>query len=311
MNSNTSVLGSLDERLQQVAKILGKSVEQVEQELSSILGPKSEDWQDLMESLGKEDEEYVKFGDFMKAFHDDSKDPSPIALVRKAVATFKVKTESKQEQLSPRMSELKSLFGVKPTLESVDSADLFRAYLTDNPNDPVTTELKRRYGDKAVMAYLPGTKDVAVNETIDYITDIAQGLPEQIAIYVDGELARLYPVGKTPTEMIEEDPLFQGIPLIRGRSTVNNINWTGVDMETRQLIRIAVARGEFNTLDRLNMIELAKKARENGFKVIKEMFPESALEFNERKADATLPGMKVRLNGQKSNNPFLGKNRSF
>lgn len=306
MNTNTSVSGSLDERLQQAAQILGKTVAQVEKELVRILGPKSAEWQDLMES-----EEYVKFGDLMSAFSDASLDPSPIAMVRKASTVLRGKSEAKQDQLSPRMAELKSMFGVKPTLESVDSADLFRTYLTDNPNDPVTTELKRRYGDRAVMAYLPGTKQIAVEETIAYITDLAQGLPEQTSIYVGGDLARLWPIGQAPTEMNEEDPLFQGRPLVRGRSTVNSINWTGVSMETRQLLRIAVARGEFNIHDRLSMIELVKKAREEGFKTIKEMFPESALEFSERKADSTLPGMKVRLNGQKGNNPFLGKNRSF
>ena len=307
MNSNTSVTGSLDERIQQAAQILGKSVEQVEQELTTILGPKSADWQGLIES-----EEFVKFGDLMNAFHDSSKAPSPIAVVRKAVSVLRVSPENKQETLSPRMAELKSMFGIKPTLATVDSADLFKAYVADKPSDPVTLELQKRYGDKAVMAYKPGTKDIAVEETISYITDLAQGLPEQTSIYVDGDLARLYPVGKAPSEMIDEDPLFQGQPLIRGRSAVNSINWEGVDLETRQLITIAVNRRELNNVyDRLAMIRLAKDAREGGYKTIKVVFPEAALAFNEMKEDGSLPKLKIRTNSQKGNNPFLSKNRSY
>ena len=45
---NTTPAISLDERIQTAAQILGKSTEQVEQELAKILGPKSDDWSDLL-----------------------------------------------------------------------------------------------------------------------------------------------------------------------------------------------------------------------------------------------------------------------
>ena len=306
---STTPAGSLDERIQKSAQILGKPAEQVEQELTSILGPKSADWQGLVES-----EEYVKFGDLMGAFHDNSKQPSPIALVRKAATILrggKGEAGAAEATDNPRMSELKKLFGINPTLKTVDPSDLFRAYMADKPNDPVTVELKRRYGDKPVVAFRPGTKEVAVEETIAYVTDLAQGLPEQTSVYVDGDLTRLYAVGRSPAEMIDEDPLFPGQPLIRGRSTANSINWTEVPLEARQLISIAAVRGEADINNRLNMIELVKKAREGGFKAVKELFPEAALEFNDRKEEGTLPKLKIRVNGGKGNHPFLGRNRTW
>jgi hypothetical protein len=305
--STTPALGSLDERIQQTAQILGKSTEQVEKELTSILGPKSADWQGLVES-----EEYVKFGDLMKAFHDDSSQPSPIALVRKAVTVLRGFTEdSKDGALSPRMAELKKMFGINPTLKTVDSSDLLKAYVPDRASDPVTVELRNRYGDKAVVAFRPGTKEVAVDETIGYITDMAQGLPEQASIYVDGDLVRLYKIGSVPSEMLDEDPMFPGRPLVRNRSTVNQINWSGVTVDARQLIRVIVERGDINTNDRMASIDLARKAREEGIKEIKEMFPEAHLDYSDRKEDGSLPRLKIRINGQKGNNPFLGRNKTW
>ena len=305
---NTTPAISLDERIQTAAQILGKSTEQVEQELAKILGPKSDDWSDLLSS-----EEFTKFGDFMKALNDDSESPSPIAVVRKAVSILRgPKEETKgQEDNSPRAQQLKEVLGVKPTMGSADTVDLLGLYLADKPEDPVTRELKKRYGTQSVIAFVPGTTEVAVEETISYVTDLQQGMPEQESIMVGGSLSRLYPVGRKPVGTVDEDPLFQGHPLTAsGRSTVNHINWAEVETETRQFIRIAVERGDLKTDDRLRLIEVVKLAAK-GTGSVETVFPEAAMDFRERKEDGTLPNLKVRINGQKSNHPFTGRNKSW
>lgn len=306
--SNTNTTGPLAERINKSAQVLGKSAEQVEQELSVILGPKSDEWMDLLAS-----EEFTKFGDFMTAFGDKSASPSPIALVRKAVAILRgpeaVAKDKGTDKLSPRMQLLKNALGIKNTISTADASDLFKLYLADKPEDPVSLELKRRYGEQRVVAFAPDTKQVAVEETINYITDMAQGLPEQETVYVGGTLVRLYPVGKVPMDMVDEDPLFSGNPLNRDRSIVNNINWAGIDLKTRQLVRLASDAGLIDTDNRPAMIDLAKRAKEGGFSAVKELYPEAELEFRERSEQNSLPTLKMKLGGARGNSPFLGQNR--
>jgi hypothetical protein len=306
MNTTTPVINSLNERIASAALVLGKSTDQIELELSAILGPKSEEWVELMSS-----EEFTKFGDFMKALKDDSEKPSPIAVVRKAVSILRGPEEKVKSESSPRAQELTEALGVKPTMGSADTLDLLALYLPGKSEDPVSRELAKRYGDKAVIAFSPGTTEVAVAETIAYVTDLQQGMPSQESIMVGGSLSRLYPVGKKPVGTVGEDPLFNGRPLTaQGRSTVNHINWSEVKTPARQFVRILVERGDIKTDDRLNLIEIVKKASEN-VDSLGEVFPEAKLDFLERKEDGTLPNLKVRLNGQsKNNSPFTGHNRT-
>ena len=306
MNSTaTNVGGSLNERINLAAQALGKSVEQVEQELASILGPKSDEWDELLSK-----EEFTKFGDFMKAFKDDSETPSPIAIVRKAVGILRgPEEEAEGKNDNPRAKQLKEVLGVKPTMGSADTVDLLNLYMTDKPHDPVSVELRKRFLDRPCIAFVPGTTEVAVNETIAYLTDLRQGMPKQESVMVGGSLSRLYPVGNKPVGTVDEDPLFNGVPLSNNRSTVNHVNWSKVGTEARQLLRIALDRGDLKVDDRLRVIDIVKSAAE-GADEIKKIFPEADLEFRDRVEAGTLPNLKVRINGKKSNSPFLGRNRT-
>jgi len=124
--------------------------------------------------------------------------------------------------------------------------------------------------------------------------------------------------------MVEEDPLFPGQPLKRGRSVNNRVNWNGIDIELRQLCRIIVEREEIDPNDKLdinkfmkmvsmsNDIAKASDGATTSISGLKTIYADAYLEFRERKVSGDLPKLTIAMaeaNGKKQN-PF-GVNRSY
>lgn len=257
------------------------------------------------------DEEVTPFGDFRKIFCDDKGIPVP--KLRMAMKYLRGPKDSKKvDDIDPELLAIKEKFGIKFKLENIETAELLPYYHPDKPSHPITLALKQRYGnDKAIIAFKPDSKDVAIEETVNYITDIEMGYTEEETIEVDGSLVRLYPVGQMPEQIIEEDPIFVGSPLKRGRSIVNRVNWSGVNLETQQLCRIIVERNEVDVNDKFSIKKLVETAlKPNGIKELKKLFPEAELEFREKKNTGDLPKLRMTLNDitNKKQNPF-GINR--
>jgi hypothetical protein len=201
----------------------------------------------------------------------------------------------------PLIDELRAL-GFKPRLDDADVATLLRIYKPDKPSHPVSVALKKRFGDKPVVAFREDGS-VAVTESVQYIADIEQGYAPVEAITVDGHLARLWMIGAKPNEMVDEDPLFPGQPLRAGCSRVNNRNWTRVKFEDRQLCRIILERGDIDPNNKEAVLRLLERAE--GSKLA-EAYPEAELDYREQKGKDILPKLKVQLGDSKPNNPFPG-----
>lgn len=268
-----------------------------EDQLDEVL--KTNGWNDY---LG--DQEIFKFSDFHEAFKD-----KPIGRVRLAYRELTVggKTET---ATNPRLEELKKL-GIKINSSNVPAADLFNLYNPKLKDDPITQELKKRYGEKAVVLFKPGTNQVAVNETIGYVSDLDLGfITEQETVMVNGELIRPVPIGHIPDQVLDEDPLFPGSPLRNQRSIVNHRDWTNVTHECRQFCRIIVDRNEIDPNDTQSVVNLLKMATgPNAMDGLIEMWPGVRLAMKELETDGDLPKLKIRP-GLKKNLPF-GNNRRY
>jgi hypothetical protein len=249
-----------------------------------------------------DDDDVFKFGDFREIYKS-----LPVPVLRKVFKALRGgKSTDKQtpggEGTDPRIQELKAL-GFKTRLEDADPAILLKYYLPDKPADPISTALKKRFGDKPLIAFKDdGT--VALTETLQYLADLEQHYPEQETITVDGKLAKLWPIGAKPDTMVEEDPLFPGQPLRNGYSLVNHRNWTKVSMENRQMCRIILERGEIDPDNKEAVLRFLERAEtKDGLNAA---YPEAELEFREKKKKDELPKLKVQLGaaGTKPNNPF-------
>jgi hypothetical protein len=255
-----------------------------------------------------DDDEILKFGDFREAFK-----ANPIATLRIAFRALKggrgEKSEVTGNGTGDERTELLKALGVKTKTEDLPTETLLKHYLPDRPADPITVALKKRFSDKAVIAFRTDGA-VAVNETMQYLADLEQSFPERETIEVDGRLERLWPVGKKPDTQVEEDPLFPGQPLRAGYSIVNNRNWKDIPLPRRQLCRIIVERGEIDVDNKEAVLRLLERAAtEDG---LQKAYPEADLAFRERQKHDNLPKLKVVLgtSGTKSNNPF-GQPRKY
>ena len=218
----------------------------------------------------------------------------------------------KTDTISPEMIKMKEKYGIKPKLENISSDTLLEDYDPNRSDHPITIVLKKRFGDKPVIVFKPDSTEVDIEATANYIADLEQGFEEEETVESQGELVRVYKVGKVPNEVVKEDPLFEGCPLKRERSTNNRANWTGISNEARQFVRIAVEMEEIDADDRRDVKDIIKDASE-GLETLKEEFPEVYLEYKERKALNNLPNLTMTMEeaeNSKKDNPF-GVNRSY
>jgi hypothetical protein len=283
-----------EERMAGAAQAFGTTSEDFENGFTQVIGITKQ-----MGTSALDDDEILKFGDFREAYKD-----KPIAVLRMAFKSLREGRQSQNEQTGsgadPRLEQLKAL-GLKVKLEDADVSVLLPLYDPNKPSDPVTLALKKRFSDKPLIAFRDdGT--IALEETLRNIADIEQGFPEADAIQVDGKLARLWPLGRRPDTIVEEDPLFPGKPLRNGYSTVNNRNWSKIPQDARQLCRIIVERGEINVENREAVLRLMERATEGD---LGEAYLEAEMEFRERKKKDDLPKLRVELGSlAKPNNPF-------
>lgn len=302
-NASTAQVDTWESRVQNIANALGTTSEHVQKILTGM-GYDPATGLEMMD-----DDDVTKFGDFRDAFNPPL--PSPlegqtvdtVPLIKLRLAFKFAKGSKKTEDrtgVDARTLQLRQL-GFKVSLQEANLALLLPLYLPGQPNDAVSLALKKRFHDQPVIAFkADGT--VAVAETIAYAADLEQGMAFQESIMVDGELSVLLPVGVLPSIVLEEDPLYEGKPLRGGRSTVNHRNWTGINHEARQLIRVILERNEINVDDREAVIRLM--ARSAKLPEMKETYPEAWLEFRTRKTADTLPSLKLVPKSAKPNNPF-------
>lgn len=300
MNNTANPTDSWENRVKAVAAAIGTTPETVT-ELLKQWGIETEMGLEMLD-----DDDVTKFGDFQNVFGKVDDKPIPLAKLRLAYKFLKGgKKAEDRPSLDARTLELKNL-GFKTRLEDADIGTLIRLYDPSKATDPVTNALKKRFGEKKIIAF-KDTGEVAVAESVAYIADLEQSFPEQEAIEVDGSLTRLWPIGIKPDMQLDEDPLFPGSPLRQNRSVINHRNWSKVEHKTRQLCRIVLDRSEVNPRDPDAVLRLIERA-EQGFDKLKVAYPAAELDFKEMAKKDELPKLKVNVNQARSNDPF-GTNR--
>lgn len=307
-NPSTSTSDTWENRIQTAATFMGLSVKTVEEGLKNLGVEKDPAGLEMLS-----DESITPFGDIRAIFCDNALfGKIPIAKVRLAMKHLRgPQGSNKTDTVDPELIALKNKYGIKMRIEDVDASELLEHYHPEQPNHPISVALKKRYGEKAIIVFKPDSKTIDIEATANYIADLEQGFPEQETVDVDGVLVRIYPIGKVPNQMIEEDPLFEGRPLKRGRSIVNRVNWSGIGQTVRQFCRIIVERDDIDVNDRFQIQELLKLAQ-NGCEGLKKVYPEADLDFRERLQKDNLPKLMMSMeetNGRVQN-PF-GINRKY
>ena len=294
-------------RIRDAAVFLGLSMQEVLEALKELGVEKEPAGMEMLS-----DESITPFGDLMKVF-GDARD-IPIAKVRLAAKYLRGPKDSpKTDSINPEAVKMKEKYGVKLKLDNIPTDQLLEDYDPNRSDHPITVILKKRFGDKNVIVFKPDSTEVDIEATANYIADLDRGYEEEDTVESQGELVRLFRVGEIPSQVIEEDPMFEGSPLKRGRSLVNRMKWTNVPIEERQFIRLLVETGTIDPNDRTDIKEMLEISETEGMELFKKEFPEVALIWRERKNMNSLPNLVMTMKqvGQlKSQNPF-GINRQY
>jgi len=316
--TQTSIPDSWDSRIQTAATFMGLSVQTVEKGLKQLGVEKEPAGLEMLS-----DDSITPFGDIRAIFCDNPIYGSiPIAKVRLAMKYLRgPKGSNKTETLDPELVALQNKYGFKLKLENVEPSELLEHYHPEQPNHPITVALRKRFGDKKVIVFKPDSKNIDVEATANYIADLEQGYSEEDTVESDGVLVRVFAIGQVPNQMVEEDPLFEGKPLKRGRSIVNRVNWSEVGLEVKQFCRIIVDRGDIDVNDRFQIQELMKlahtqenKAAIKGLTALRKVYPEADLEFRELAKKNELPKLILTMeaaNGKKQDPFGIKGNRNY
>lgn len=307
-DKNNNVPDSWEQRIDQFAKIVGLTVETVNEAFAEKPFELTVDTPYVLEMLS--DESVTPFGDLRKMFCDDRDVSLPkLRLGVKYLRGTKAQRTEATSKVDPYLYDLQSKYGFENKFEDLGAEELLPYYRADK-NNKISKALKDMFGNKPVIAFKPDSKEIALEETLNYIVDLADGLPEEKAIEVDGELVRLHPIGAVPNKMLEEDPLFRGRPLKRGRSTANRVNWSEIPQEQRQFARVLLNQGGINAQNRIEVRQLIDDLKE-GMDTIKGYYPEAYMAFKEASSSDNLPKLVLSLDtASKSNDPF-GINRQY
>jgi hypothetical protein len=285
---------SWESRIEEVAKILGKEIVEVEEILNSDPFKLTQE-PNRLEMIS--DEDITPFGDMRKMFCDENNVTLP--QLRMCMRVLRGPKDSvKVSQMDTDALAFNTKFGLETTLEDLEIEQILEFYKPKRKNrihDVIRERYENSYGP--VIAFHPNSQKVAIDETLDYIADLESGLPVEHFIDVDGVPVKLHKVGQTPDESLNEDPLFHNRPLRRGRSTINRINWTDIGLPERQFFRILLDKGLINGSDRLELRKIIRLQR----KELIEIFPEAELKFQELDSRGELPKLKI----------FTGDNLGF
>lgn len=313
--NKTNTPDTWENRIDTASKIMGLEPIKVEEILNSP-GYEITSSEFRMEMIS--DENVTPFGDLRKLFCEDHA-KVPLPKLRMAMKYLRGPAESKKtDTIDPDVLDLQTRYGIQTKVEDLDIAQLLPYYKPNKINN-IHNVLRERYENKygAFVAFKPETSEVAVEETINYIADLESGYPCETHVDVNGEPVRLYKIGQTPNQLVDEDPLFIGSPLKRERSINNYLNWSGITHEVRTFFRILLQRGEINVDNRIETSQLIKKPVSE----LKGLFPQAYIAWSELKQKDELPKLhltindaeKSRVTGYTSNShPFhVGRNRSY
>lgn len=292
-------------RIENFSKIIGLTIKETTDALAEKPFELTCDTEFVLEMLS--DETVVPFGDLRHIFCD--KKEISIPKLRLGMKFLRGDKESRQKATSaidPDIYELQSKYGVNIDVKLNDlSPEELIPHYNPKKHNAILKALKLHFSDKKIIAFYPDSQQVAIEETINYISDLQAGFQEEEFVDVNGEPVPLYAIGSIPHQLIDEDPLFQGSPLKRGRSIHNRLNWTYIDVNIRQFARMLVESNKININDRLQMNALFNA--NTTLSGLKDMFPEVAMLYSRMKKTNNLPSLKVELDNVceiKTQNPF-------
>ncbi len=246
--------------------------------------------------------EYTKEGD-MRAIFCEGSCPIAVPWFRKIFAILKSKNGSEpevevEEEPASLQSIQKLIKNNRPISQWKDGELV--AGLNSDCSYEIVDELKKRSNGWSVVAFEDEEKEIVnVEVTLKMLQQSRRREVPQM-VRKDGKTYRLYKVGKWPNAVFMKCPLHEGVLLTENYCDECEQSYDGASKDSLIFLRILSNRGDINDNDKLRLKDLVKKAREEGVKGLRELFPKAAFEYDDLKKSDELPSLKSRISVSKS-----------
>lgn len=208
----------------------------------------------------------------------------PKLLAKRVASVFRSSDNQEVKVVSAKKADKMSL------------AELVTSFDPEDVSSPVARRLKEISNDQPFIVYKNG-RIVDITETLTLISDIKAGFPAITEITTsDGDVKKVYKIGQLPSNLVDENPLYPGLPLRRDVCSQTGKSWTNISISTRQLVRViydVVYKGRINIDIAHNLIQQASSS--NAEKELKLKYRQAAIEFDRLKEHDSLPKLKMTL----------------
>jgi hypothetical protein len=197
--------------------------------------------------------------------------------------------------------------------KAMTPAQLLDVYDPKQLKTPVAERLKfHSEGKKFIVFNDDGTIDKTVS--LKLLSELDDHGEMATFVSPNGDVRLTYAVGERPDQVTNEHPLFPGVALRNGVSSIG-CDWNKVDWKTKKTLYLAVTETAEIDMSKTHELDVYNLATTG---MIDRRCIEAAKLYKELEALENLPSLRVKLGsvkaekGQKGNNPFnLGKNRSI
>ena len=224
----------------------------------------------------------------------------PKRLAKKVAAIFR---EDKQENSMTLRGDVIRTLSLKDEVGELGNRELVLRF-AENPtaaHSAIADQLRARSGNKPCIAFEDDGKTMNVDATTQVLDGMQAGDEYGDVIKLEGRRVHLYKVGQRVGTVRDEHPLYPGVALRSDGLDSDEIDWSGVPLECRQLLRLAVECGfDPSAKSRQKLISLRDIASQDGaFDSLQERFPRAADLYEERRTVDNLPALKTRSAAKK------------
>jgi hypothetical protein len=223
-------------------------------------------------------------------------------ILAKAIAQV-FRAKDSDDPAAPNNEEKKRPVSAKKA-DRMTPRELVEAFDPEDFNSPVGVRLATISRGEPFIVF-DGGRAVNVETTLKLLLEVKQGYKGREDVDVGGAIKKVYRLGELPENYADENPLYRGRPLRPdGTCDQTGRSWEGVDLNVRQLVRVAMDEGELHVTHEQahNILDMVMEP--NAFDKLRKRYRKSAIKFDELAKTGDLPTLKIELGGSEGNGPF-------
>lgn len=228
---------TLQDRITKASEVMKITEEQLWQYLSKIGICK-----DDADALSLLEAETTREGDARNSFCDTyntSKGEVPVPVVRFLAGWAILKGKAKGAESNKEVSSNAELIACLRPIAQYSDTELLEKYDIDASSE-IIDELDRRSQSRPFIVYDVNKENIDIENTLRMLKVARRKETKQKHVLPNGKPVLLYCAGQFPMLFVEESPIHPGVILTDGYCDECGQNWSGISLEDRIIVRVAV-----------------------------------------------------------------------